>query len=142
MVYEGSSSTQPVPSYGVGVDDMVVEWKEVRLDEDTTTNCSSTGACATIASSTDQMYTGMTAIAITVTDLSPGKSGNDDCDHNGVYTDPAVDKPDCDGDGRRDVCVRAFSTAEPSGEWAILDETTAIPARSGVFEGSVPVSST
>ncbi len=31
-VFEGSASQQPVKSYGVGVDDMVVEWKEVHLD--------------------------------------------------------------------------------------------------------------
>jgi hypothetical protein len=141
-VYEGSASSQPVKAYGVGVDDMVVEWKEVRLDEDTTTNCANVttgGSCATLDTAVSQLYSGLTLIDVTVKDQSAGKGAKNDCDHNGAYTD-AGDKADCDSDGRRDVYVKAWSDAETAGEWVILNETTTIPTKSGVFRASLPVS--
>ncbi len=128
-----------VKGYGVAIDDMVLEWKEVRVVEDTTTSCA-TGSCATLDLSTTQSYSSLGRIDITVTDYSPGKpaGGNNDCNHNGMYTDAGIDRTDCDDDGRRDVFVRGTSLAEPAGEWVILNETS---SGSHVFKGNLPVSS-
>jgi hypothetical protein len=139
-VFEGSASSQPVGAYGVGVDDMVVEWKEVRLDEDTTTNCADVaggrGQCATLDTAVSRIYNGMALIDIIVKDPTPGKAGKNDCNHNGVYTD-AGDVADCDTNGKRDVYVKAWSDAELAGEWVLLNETV---TGSGVFRGTLPAS--
>jgi len=139
MVNESNTTVGPqVKGYGVAIDDMVMEWKEVRLDEDTTTTCT-TGSCATIDISATQSYNSLGKVTITVTDYSPGTppARNNDCDHNGVYTDPG-DSQDCDGNGVRDVYVNAWSDAEPTGEWVALNETA---TGSLVFRGNLPVSS-
>jgi len=141
MVNEATFGLGPqVRGYGVAIDDMVMEWKEIRLDEDTTTNCAAGGACATIDVATTQSYDAVGKLAITVTDASPGVPTlrYNDCDHDGAYDEVGVDSLDCDGDGARDVFVKAWSDAEPTGEWAILDETA---AGSFVFRGGLPVSS-
>jgi hypothetical protein len=138
MVNEAIPGYPPqAKGYGVAIDDMVLEWKEVGIVEDTTTTCA-TGACATLDIATTQTYQSLGRINITVTDYSPGKpaGGNNDCNHNGVYTDAGIDSSDCDANGVRDVYVQVTSVAEPTGEWLLLNETT--PSR---FTGNLPVSS-
>ena len=140
MVNESIPGQQPVfRGYGVAIDDMVLEWMEIRAVEDTSADCG-TGSCATLDVAATQSYQSLGEVDVTVTDSSPGKpaGGNNDCNHNGVYTDAGIDSTDCDGNGRRDVYVKASSIAEPPGEWVLLDETS---SGSHVFRGSLPVSS-
>ncbi len=138
-VNEGVGTSSQVRGYGVAIDDMVLEWKESTVVEDTTTNCAG-GSCSTLDVATTQSYNTLGRLDITVTDTSPGNpaGGNNDCDHNGVYIDAGVDSTDCDGDGRRDVYVHATSLADPAGEWVVLNETT---SGSRVFRANLPVSS-
>ena len=139
MVNEAFGGLPQVRGYGVAIDDMVLEWKESRVVEDTTTSCA-TGSCATLDVATTQSYNSLGRLDITVTDTAPGNpaGGNNDCDHNGVYTDAGIDSTDCDGDGRRDVYVQVTSLADPAGEWVVLNETT---QGSRVFRANLPVSS-
>ncbi len=138
VAFEGTTSLAPKNGYGVAIDDMVVEWKETRTDEDTTTNCSTAGACATLNLSAGTFYSGLAVLEITVTDRSPGNLlGVNDCDHNGLYTDLGVDDNDCDNNGTPDVPLQAYNDVEPLGEWVVLNQTSV----TGVFKGNLPISS-
>jgi hypothetical protein len=119
---EGTTGGQPAPGYGVGVDDMVIEWREVALAKDAI-ECTA-GACATLSFGTTRGYEGTGSLTVTVLDPSPwdpAHPGND-CNGDGDYTD-AGDDQDCDGDGTEDVTVKASSGGEPTGEVFALNRT-------------------
>jgi hypothetical protein len=125
------------PGLGVAVDDMVISWKETRLDEDTH-DCAGSGECATLESSSTLSYEGNSVVSLTVTDRTPYDAVNNknDCNGNGVYTDPGDDQ-DCDNDGRLDVTVKLTSTAEVAGEIAILNQ---VSPGSPVYKANFPYS--
>jgi hypothetical protein len=112
---EADKNTTGVASgLGIAVDDMVISWKESRLDVDThtcgkscsllyskpcTTNadcnlgtegtCVGSGECATLDSSTGLSYQGNSVVSLTVTDKSPydAVDNKNDCNGDGDYTD-------------------------------------------------------
>jgi hypothetical protein len=114
-----TGGNQPVAAYGVGVDDMVLEWREYSLAKDST-SCA-TGVCATLTVSVTNMFEGSGVVTVTVLDASPGAPGTqvNDCNFNGVLD--AGDDTDCDNNGTQDVVVKAFSDAEIAGELLILN---------------------
>jgi hypothetical protein len=125
-------------SYGLGIDDMFVSWKETRLDEDSHTHCAG-GQCADLEIGRTVTYDANGVLPITVADPSPyGTPAVNDCNSNGVYTD-AVDDQDCDNDGARDVTVQVSSAQESPGEVVFLNETA---PSSGIWKGTVPYSTT
>ena len=127
---EGTPSAQPTAGFGVAFDDPVIEWREYRLDQDTT-NCGTAGAaeCASMELAQTNMYEGSSVIQVTVLDRSP----NNDCDGNGVPDNDA----DCDNDGIREVYVRGISEGEPAGETFKADEVT---PNEGRFRVNIPTS--
>jgi len=121
---EGISGNQPSAGYGVGVDDMVIEWREFSLAKDTT-SCA-TGVCATLTVAVTNMFEGSGVVTVTVLDASPGDVGTqaNDCNFDGDTTDPG-DDTDCDNNAVQDVVVKAFSDAEPAGEVVVLNRVGA-----------------
>lgn len=146
--------------YGLGVDDVVLYWREFTLDEDTHDcdavcvggandgqPCSSDaecgagggggagfcggGSCATINLTTNGIFEGNTLVGITVVDTSPS---DNDCDFDSVVDDPPT--RDCNGNGIDDVVVRVNSRNEIAGEIAYLDSIG-----SSTYTGEVPISS-
>ncbi len=122
-VLEGTQGSQPSPGYGVGMDDMVIEWREVSLAKDATP-CA-TGACATLSFDVTNGFEGVGSLALTVLDPSPWDPVNpvNDCNGDGDFGDPGDDQ-DCDDDGTQDVTVKATSVAEPSGEIFVLNRVS------------------
>ncbi|HEX4826026.1 MAG TPA: hypothetical protein VFV19_17140 [Candidatus Polarisedimenticolaceae bacterium] len=57
-------------SYGVAVDDMVISWKETRLDADTH-DCAGAGECANIEVGSTLTYDATSFVEVTVTDKTP-----------------------------------------------------------------------
>ena len=53
VVTESETTTTPAVSYGVGVDDMVVEWREFNLIDDGE-DCLSGGECAVVDLQADE----------------------------------------------------------------------------------------
>jgi hypothetical protein len=125
------------PGYGVAVDDMIIAWKETRLDPDSH-DCAGSGECATLNASSQIAYVGSSAVSLTVTDRTPYDPVNtkNDCNGNGVFTDPGDDQ-DCNDNGKLDVTVKLTSDAEVAGEIAVLD---AISPGSPVYKGNFPYS--
>jgi len=72
------SSLDPRLGYGVGIDDVVVEWREYRLAEDES-DCA-TGECAVLSISQKSVFEGNTILSMTVLDKSPDPTN--DCDLN------------------------------------------------------------
>ena len=125
------------PGYGVAVDDMVISWKETRLDPDTH-NCAGTGECANVEVASTLSYEGSSTLSLTVTDRTPYDAVNtkNDCNGNGSFAD-GVDDLDCNDNGALDVTVMLTSDAEVTGEIVILDATS---PGSAVYKGSFPYS--
>jgi hypothetical protein len=123
------AETDPKISYGLGVDDVVVEWREFNLVKDTT-NCAA-GECAVLDVLSNNTFEGSTSITITALEKTPDAAN--DCDLNDV-TDGTID---CNGNGRRDLVVRATSNTEFAGEIVFLDAT----ATPNQYVGEIPVSS-
>ena len=73
------------PGYGVAVDDMIISWKETRLDPDTH-NCAGSGECATLDAASTLTYEGSSIISLTVTEKTPYDAVNNknDCNGNGA----------------------------------------------------------
>jgi hypothetical protein len=132
-----ASTTGVFPGYGVAVDDMVISWKETRLDPDSH-DCLGSGECATLEASSTLAYEGNSAISLTVTDRTPYDPVNNknDCNGNGVFTDPGDDQ-DCNDNGKLDVTVKLTSDAEVAGEIAVLDATS---PGSPLYKGNSPYS--
>jgi hypothetical protein len=157
---EGSPATPASTGYGVAIDDMVLEWRELTLGEDLTT-CSGTGPCATLDVPAANLFEGTTGLEITLLEPTPYnqacKDGpqagllcyseadcpgstcedtNNDCDLNGRFNDPG-DDDDCDDDGRPDVVVRAFSPT--TGDAVILALNRQLPGNS-LYRGELTTS--
>ncbi len=81
------------PGFGVALDDMVIAWKETRLDVDTH-NCAGSGECATLESSNTTSYEGNSVLNLTVTDSTP--------------YDPVNNENNCNDDS---VCSLSTSTS-------------------------------
>jgi hypothetical protein len=126
-------------SYGVAVDDMVISWKETRLDADTH-DCAALGECADIEVRSTLSYDANSLIEITVTDKTPYDPVNNknDCNGDGDYVD-VTDDQDCNNNGALDVTVKLTSDAEIAGEIAYLDQ---VSPGSPVYKGRFPYSST
>ena len=137
------SSEDPATSYGIGVDDVVVEWQEISLVVDAT-DCATGGSCANLDTSVGTTFNSATFLDITLQDQTPSPN---DCNDDGDNTDSGVDTKDCNGNGIPDVRVTGKSENEPAGERLTLD------CRDGVVDlgadcvdneyfGSLPVSAT
>ena len=141
----GLYSVEPTPGnvggppggYGVAIDDMVIIWKETRLDADTHA-CAGSGECATLEVKSGLVYDGNALIELTVTDRTPYDPVNpkNDCNGNGSFAD-AADDQDCDDDGTPDVTVKLTSPSETSGEIAILNR---VSVGSPVYRARFPYS--
>jgi hypothetical protein len=126
--YEQYAGGPQLPvSYGVGVDDVVVQWREFTVVPDET-SCSS-GSCAAIRVQGDNIYELESGLTISVLETTPEAAN--DCDLDGS----ADGTTDCDGDGIRDVVVRAISDAEPDGE-IVVANATGDPSK---FEAHLPL---
>jgi len=123
--------------FGVAVDDMVISWKETRLDPDTH-DCAGSGACATLETASSVSFEGNAVVSLTVTDVTPYDPVNNknDCNGDGDYTDPGDDQ-DCNDNGTLDVTVKLTSSAEVAGEIAVLDQ---IAPGSPVYKANFPYS--
>ena len=77
--------------FGIALDDMVISWKETRLDEDSHTHCASGGICANLEAAAGVSYEGNSVVSLTVTDPTPYAVSNpvNDCNGDGDYTDAA-----------------------------------------------------
>jgi hypothetical protein len=112
--FEKPSPTDPdpIPGYGIGIDDMFFEWREIFLTDDNST-CATGGECAVINMHTTNFFEGNTVLEITVLEKTP--PAVNDCDFDGD-TDDAGDVADCDSDGVRDLAIKATSETEVTGE--------------------------
>ncbi len=110
VVYEASGSPFPVGSYGLAIDDMIVEWQESHPIAQAGDKCdggsnpSFLGQCATVSLGTFFVTDGDGSIPVTVIDPVP--------------TDNLVN---CDGDPALEVQVQAFSASERIPETFCLD---------------------
>ena len=86
-----SSTPSGFTGFGIAVDDMVISWKETRLDEDSHTHCASGGVCANLETSTGVSFEGNSVVNLTLTDATPYDATNpkNDCNGDGDYTDAA-----------------------------------------------------
>ena len=116
--FEATPDSPAAPaSYGVAVDDMVISWKETRLDEDTHT-CAGSGECADVEVKSTLSYDANALVEVTVTDKTPydnvhGRctSANLTCSNNAQCTGfgtcdnigTAFNKNNCNGDS---VCSK------------------------------------
>ena len=126
--FESNVTTAPVAGYGHGVDDVVVQWREFRLDTDTT-DCAINGRCATLDLKTLNFYEGSALFEITATETTPyglrcNNSGS--CTVSGVACTIDGDcgaaggnceNDGCDGDGDCHgggvgVCVASFNDCD------------------------------
>lgn len=122
IVQEATGTTAPVPSYGLGVDDMVLEWQETHPVAQVANNCTvsnarfgTLGACASItAGSIYNAGNGDQAIPVTVNDPFP--TGN---------------LGECTVGATPGIYIKAFSTVDLLGERFCL-----VPAAVGSNEYS------
>jgi len=112
--------------FGVAVDDMVISWKETRLDEDTH-DCAGSGACADLESSTGVSFEGNSVVNLTVTDVTPYDATNpkNDCNGDGDYTDAANH---CwnfgTNSGSNAACVTVGAPCAVAGEYCFAPDST------------------
>lgn len=104
----GPGDPPPPVGYGIAIDDVVVEWREFSLVQDTT-DCAA-GECAVVSLTSNNTFEGSTLITITVLEKTP--DADNDCDLDGTPDGTN----DCDGNGTADVVVRAASNVESPGE--------------------------
>jgi hypothetical protein len=118
------SSPAAEPGYGLGVDDMVVEWREFTLVEDAA-DCApgglpgEGGSCASLDAEASSYFEGSALLTATVVETSPSPN---DCDGDGSVDVP--DDFDCDDDGTPDVVVLATSLSEVAGERIVANLTS------------------
>jgi hypothetical protein len=127
-----------IPSFGLAIDDMVVEWREfVRVEDQT--DCAPMGgtgpggSCAALDAATSSLFEGSGLITVTVVETSPSPN---DCDEDGSPDVP--DDFDCDDDGTPDVVVEASSLGDATGERVVANRTGAACACE--YRGVLPVS--
>lgn len=167
VVFESSAAAPPKTTYGVGVDDMTVEWSEEHPIEQTATegcgnksctggpragklcfntdDCGAGGTCGGAASTSSSCA----ALTWGVTFLYSG-SGTvklNLVDFNAETTQGTFScvkygfpgtSNDCDGDGLKEVEVFVRTSAEPGPEFFRLEQTS---SGSSSYSGQVPVSS-
>ena len=68
--FESDVATQPRSGYGWGVDDMIVQWREFRLDKDQS-DCEVGGSCATVDLITTNVFEADGSLEVTVHDVTP-----------------------------------------------------------------------
>jgi hypothetical protein len=78
------NSPEEPNSYGVAVDDMVISWKETRLDPDVH-DCVTGGECADIEVTSTVSYDSTSLVEVTVIDKSPYDAVNSKNDPNGDW---------------------------------------------------------
>ena len=127
IVYEASGTPFPVGSYGMAIDDMLVEWQETHPVAQAGNKCQTAGnpdfigQCATVNLGTFFVTDGDGAIPVTVIDPVP-----------------ADNLVNCDADPALEVQVQAFSASERIPETFCLDPV----GTAGIeFKGSVVTSS-
>jgi hypothetical protein len=136
-----AAADDPATSYGIGVDDVVVEWQEITLVDDDT-DCATAGSCANLDTSVGATFNSATFLDITLQDTTPS---NNDCNDDGDNTDAGVDDKDCNNNGIPDVRVTGKSENEPTGERVTLDCKDLVVSATcadGEYFGSLPVSAT
>jgi hypothetical protein len=115
--FEGTTFSQPLRSYGLAVDDVVVSWREVTLVDDQA-SCTS-GKCAVLEFATTNVFDGQAILALTLIETTPPAAN--DCDRDGAPDVPAT--TDCNGNSVPDLVLRAFSEVDQ--ETVYLDRTGA-----------------
>ncbi|NJN63633.1 MAG: hypothetical protein HC882_01325 [Acidobacteria bacterium] len=116
LVSEPEGNTAAVPSYGIGIDDMVLQWKEIHPIGQTVATCSVAnpqyeGTCAQLA----------LGVAFNTND-GDGEIEVSVIDFNAASTENAVD---CNGDSQAlEVEVEAFSEAERIPEIYCLEQAS------------------
>ena len=100
----------------MGVDDVVVEWREFSLVQDTT-DCGTGGECAVVDVLSNNTFEGSTLVTVTVLEKTP--DAVNDCDRDGTPDGTN----DCDGDGTADLVVLVTSNTEFLGEIAYANAT-------------------
>jgi hypothetical protein len=70
ITFEGEAAQQAVPSYGLAVDDVVVQWREFTLELDAT-NCVTSGACATLDLDVSNVFDGQAVLYIRAMESTP-----------------------------------------------------------------------
>jgi hypothetical protein len=110
----------PPIGFGIAVDDVVVEWREFSLIQDTT-DCNTGGECAVLDVTSNNTFEGSTLVTVTVLEKTPPTlPGGNDCDKDGTPDDTL----DCDNDGVNDLVVILSSDNEaPPGEIVYANAT-------------------
>ena len=68
---ESDDPSRPAATgYGIGLDDVVVQWREFKLDRDAT-DCATSGRCATLDLKTTNFFQGSARLGITATETTP-----------------------------------------------------------------------
>jgi hypothetical protein len=124
-----TDSSESERSYGLGFDDMVIEWREYTSVPDATL-CSS-GACATVSTSTSRIAGAEGLIPLRIVDATPS---NNDCNGDGDRSDPEDDM-DCDDDGTPDVVIVASSEFDSQEQRFVVPQSSA-----GFYELMLPYS--
>ena len=125
----GPADPAPPIGYGMGVDDVVVEWREFSLVQDTT-DCGTGGECAVVDVLSNNTFEGSTLVTVTVLEKTP--DAVNDCDRDGTPDGTN----DCDGDGTPDVVVLVTSNIEFLGEIAYANAT----GTANEYKVDVPIS--
>jgi len=133
----------PANGYGIGLDDMVVQWKEFQPRKDTT-SCTpiadaSGGSCAAVEIDTSNLYEGGVALGVSIVEEYPYDPVNfkNDCNDDGDYTDPG-DDTDCNDNGILDIV--AIGTSESlDREIVVCDQDADHPT---VYRGTITISVT
>lgn len=112
---EPDASTSGIaPGLGITVDDMVISWKETRLDTDTH-NCVGSGECATLETGSTLSYEGNSVISLTVTDRSPYDAVNTKNNCNGDTVCSLLVSKSCKTDTDcttgQGTCIQEYSDA-------------------------------
>jgi hypothetical protein len=125
---EKDSPDEPDPAvgYGLGIDDVLVMWREFSLVADAT-NCATSGQCAVIDVTAGNFFEGRAVVFISVLENSPDAAN--DCP-------TGTDDNDCDNNGIPDIIVTASSQAETSGEKVICNKV----GSTNEYRGEIPIS--
>ncbi len=136
IVLEGTTvNAAKGKSYGVTVDDVVVEWKETELVPDAT-DCTGAGECASLDLHTLNFYEGAAIIQVTSIERTP--PAQNDCNWDGDLDDPTDDN-DCDDDGTPDLVVEAYNADRVDSEFFYLNNT-GNPVNPHEYKGEIAIS--
>ena len=169
VVLEGTpSNVADSKSYGVTVDDVVVEWREYELAADGS-DCAGSGECASLDLQTTNFFEGAALIQVTSIERTPpavnncnfnfycggtttscgapGSPDNNDCVLIGteVCEDPNLTDPnddtDCDDDGTADIVAEVYSANRDDTEVIYLNNT-GNATNPDEYKGTIPISPT